>query len=66
MDSVSYNPASEIVTFDQGWCRRSERHEATLYRNTYTNAYKDRLTEFLRRGKESIRKDEHSDEEGIN
>ena len=50
MDSACYNPTSEIVTFDQRWGRRNEKHKAILYGNTYINAYRERLTGFSEEG----------------
>ena len=57
-DSEGYNLSSfEGLTFDQGWGRRNDRNEGTLYGDSYIDPYKTHLKEYFDEGvKNSSRK----------
>ena len=44
------------LNFEQGWRRRNNRFESTLYGETYIAKYKDKLFEFYEQGRKDSSK----------
>lgn len=55
-DSRSFDGTLNNLIFDQGWGRRNNRSESTLYGETYITRYKNRLFEFYEQGRKDSSK----------
>ena len=55
-ESTSFHGTFNNLIFEQGWGRRNNRSESTLYGETYIERYKSRLLEFYEQGRKDSSK----------